>query len=102
MKRGDGIMVDKGFHIEKEIQELGLQLNIPPFAPSQGQMSPGDVARTKLIAAHRVHVERAISRVKKFKILSQRFNLSQLKLVNPIWFVCCALTSFMPMLIHDK
>lgn len=63
---GDVIMADKGFTIEKDLEKIGLQLNIPPFAPSQGQMSQGDVQKTKVIAAHRVHVERAISRIKKF------------------------------------
>jgi hypothetical protein len=35
----DGIMADKGFHIEKDLQELKLKLNIPPFASSASQMS---------------------------------------------------------------
>ncbi len=30
LKRGDGLMVDKGFLIEKDVKELGLKLNIPP------------------------------------------------------------------------
>ncbi|KAG1942921.1 hypothetical protein F2P79_015290 [Pimephales promelas] len=32
LKEGDGLMVDKGFLIEKDVQELGLNLNIPPIA----------------------------------------------------------------------
>jgi len=35
---GDGVMADKGFHIESNLQQLGLQLNIPPLASSSGQM----------------------------------------------------------------
>lgn len=62
VKKGDGIKADKGFDIQKELQALGLKLNFPPSAPSQGQMNAGDVAYTKKIAAHRVHVERGISR----------------------------------------
>jgi len=102
LQRGDGIMVDKGFNIQAEVEELGLKLNIPPKAPSKGQMSAADVAITKVIAKHRVHVERSISRIKKFKILSDRFDLSRIKLANQIWFVCCSLTCFMPLLIQDK
>ena len=61
LRPGDGVMVDKGFLIKDEIEKLGLRLYIPPFAPGAGQMSAGDVALTKKIASHRVHVERAIS-----------------------------------------
>ncbi|KAK0154105.1 hypothetical protein N1851_003822 [Merluccius polli] len=32
---GDGLMVDKGFLIEKEVEEIGLKLNIPPFCKSK-------------------------------------------------------------------
>jgi len=28
---GDGVMADKGFRIESNLQQLGLHLNIPPF-----------------------------------------------------------------------
>ena len=53
---GDAIMGDKGFTINKELEDLGLRLNIPPFASSAAQMSASDVAYTNLIAAHIIHV----------------------------------------------
>lgn len=56
-------MVDKGFLIEKEVEEIGLQLNIPPFARTNRQMAHTDVEMTKRIAKHRVHVERAIAKI---------------------------------------
>ncbi len=40
-------MVDKGFLIEKEVEEIGLQLNIPPFARANKQMPHADVEMTK-------------------------------------------------------
>ncbi|KAJ8299946.1 LOW QUALITY PROTEIN: hypothetical protein KUTeg_021465 [Tegillarca granosa] len=101
LKEGDGVMVDKGFNIREEIEMLGLRLVIPPNAPCEGQMPAADVAMTKKIAAHRVHVERAISRIKKFKILSNRIDLSIFSSINQIWFVCCFLTNFMGLLIRD-
>ncbi|XP_053390346.1 uncharacterized protein LOC128553244 [Mercenaria mercenaria] len=102
LKRGDGVMVDKGFLIKDEIEKLGLKLHIPPFAPGSGQLSPGDVALTRKIAAHRVHVERAISRAKKFKIVDNRIDLTLFPCINQIWFCCCFLTGFMPLLITEK
>lgn len=101
MNKGDGVMVDKGFLIQEEIEKLGLKLYIPPFASSSVQMPVGDVSLTKKIAKHRVHVERAISRAKKFKIVDNRIDLSLFPCVNQIWFCCCFLTNFMPLLIQD-
>ena len=37
VKDGDAIMVDKGFNIDKELNNLGLQINIPPFSSSGKQ-----------------------------------------------------------------
>ena len=98
---GDGVMVDKGFLIKEEIEKLGLKLYIPPFAPGCGQMPKSDVTSTVKIARHRVHVERAISRAQKFKIVDSRIEISLFPVINQIWFNCCFLTGFMPLLIQE-
>ncbi|ROI81784.1 hypothetical protein DPX16_22019 [Anabarilius grahami] len=100
LKIGDGLMVDKGFLIEKDVKELGLELNIPPFAKSNIQMPVPDVEITKKIAKHRVHVERAIAKVKKFKIVSGRIPNSLLGNINQIWFVVCMLSNFQQHIIQ--
>ena len=92
-------MVDKGFLIAKEVEELGLKLWIPPFAASGTQMQPSDVAKTKKIARHRVVVENAIGRAKKFKIIDQKVDMALFPSINQIFFVCCFLTNFMCPLI---
>lgn len=101
IKDNDGIMVDKGFRIEKQLEEIGLKLNIPPFActGSGSQMSSSEIKMTEKIARHRVHVERAIARIKSYKILSHRFDLSLFGSINQIWFVCCFATNFVNLLI---
>ncbi len=92
LNRGDGLMVDKGFLIEKDVKELGLQLNIPPFANLH--MPVPDVQTAKRIAKHKVHVERAIANVKTFKIVSGRIPNYMLENINQIWFVVCMLSNF--------
>ena len=67
LSTGDGLMADKGFNIEECVKSIGLKLNIPPFATSGQQMSENEVLFTRKIAKHRVHVERAIRRIKSFK-----------------------------------
>ena len=99
LRPGDGVMVDKGFLIKDEIENLGLRLYIPPFAPGAGQMSAGDVALTQKHASHRVHVERAIRRAKKFKIVDYIIDLS---LNQSDMVLLLFLTGFMPLLINDK
>lgn len=47
VKKGDAVMADKGFTIEKELSELGLKLNIPPHASSSCQMSAADTELTQ-------------------------------------------------------
>ncbi|KAJ8309873.1 hypothetical protein KUTeg_011738 [Tegillarca granosa] len=44
LETGDGVMVDKGFNIKDEIEGLGLEFIMPPYASSERQMSAADVA----------------------------------------------------------
>ena len=67
---GDSLMADKGFRIAEELESLGLQLNIPPFAKAAMQMTKQDVFITKKIAKHRVIVDRCIGKIKNFKFFS--------------------------------
>jgi len=63
-------MADEGFMI----QDLyGVHLNMPPFLSANSQMAhimaASDVFLTRKIARLRVHVERAIGRIKEFRII---------------------------------
>jgi len=64
---GDSVMANKGFQIQ-DILPLGVNLNIPPFLGSDAQMSAEDVVRTQQIASLRIHVGRAINKIKNFRI----------------------------------
>lgn len=100
LAEGDAIMADKGFRIEKDLNEIGIGLNIPPFASSTSQMSQQDVATTKQTDAHRIHVEREINKIKNFKLIgSRKIQLSAMTNIDEIWFVCCYLTAFQDMIV---
>ena len=74
---------------------MGLKMNIPPRATSNSQMEDYNVELTKKkIAKHRVHVERAIARINKFKLVSNKIATNLVPKINSIWFVCCFLTNF--------
>ena len=88
--KGDTVMADKGFTIE-DILPLGVSLNIPPFLGMSDQMSAEDVVATQEIASLRIHVERAINKVKNFLIFDGVIPLSQFGVINQMWCVCAML-----------
>lgn len=87
---GDSVMADKGFTIE-DILPLGVSLNIPPFLGMSDQMPAEDVIATQEIASLRIHVERAINKVKNFLIFEGVIPLSLFGVVNQMWCVCAIL-----------
>ena len=99
LQRGDEIMADRGFTIEDLLIPLDVRLNIPPFLGEQGQMEGSEVVETQQIASLRIHIERAICRVKEFDILSGVMPASVAASANQIWTVCCLLTNFQNPLI---
>lgn len=95
---GDSVMADKGFTIE-DILPLDVSLNLPPFLGSVSQMPSEDVVRTQEIASLRIHVERAINKVKNFHFFDRVVPLHQFGLVNQIWTVCALLCNSQPNII---
>jgi len=91
---GDSVMADKGFDIQDLLDVKCVKLNIPPFLGQFGQLTDCEVRTTQSIAAERIHVERAINKIKKFHIFDQAIPLSLFGSINQIWTVCALLTLF--------
>ena len=102
LEPGDAVMADKGFDIRYELMLIGVRLNIPPFAKKNTQMPGRDVVSTRQIASLRIHVERAIRRIKQYRILASVMPLTVVNLSNEIWGICSALTLFHPPLVMDS
>ncbi len=98
---GDSIMADRGFDIE-DILPNGVSLNIPPFMRNKEFLSIEEETETRRIASVRIHVERAIARIKNFRILSTVFPISMGADLNKIWVICCYLSNFLPPLIIEN
>ena len=94
LERGDSVMADKGFQIDDLLVPPGVRLNILPFLNERQQMLPGDVWSTKSIAAVRIHVERAIGRLKEFKLLNGTVDNSLYDIFERIMFVAAMLCNF--------
>ena len=89
----DGVMVDKGFHIEMELLERGIELFRPPFLRNKSQFSKTEACLTAEIAAARVHVERVIGRLKQFKLLTGKLQWGLLPYMNCVLKVISAITN---------
>ena len=70
---GDNLMADKGFNISDLLLSKGSQLIIPPFLHEKGRFSKKNCKKTSNVAKARIHVERAIARIKDFLILDGTF-----------------------------
>ena len=99
LQPGDGLMADRGFDIGDECAAHGIDLNIPPFRYGRGQLSACEVVQTRRIASLRIHVERAINQIKRFRILESTVPISMASTIDQIFYVCCMLTKFRPPLI---
>ncbi|XP_033726136.1 uncharacterized protein LOC117315841 [Pecten maximus] len=100
---GDCVMADRGFDIADLLNPKGVQLNIPPFLHAKdGQLTPEQVEETRRIAEVRIHVERAIQRIKSFQILQGTIPLSLHDLVEDIFLTCAILTIFQTPIIKTS
>lgn len=95
----DSVMADKGFDIEALLNTHGVGLNIPPLLQARGQFTMEQVVETKTIAKLRIHVERAIRRIKEFHIFDSDVPLNLVGSINQIYTIVCLLTNFQGPLI---
>ena len=96
---GDSIMADKGFNIGDLLVGQGSRLVIPPFLKDKGKFSKRNATKTSNIAKARIHVERAISRLKDFRILQGAIPLTRKDKLDDILTICAALTNLAPPLL---
>ena len=88
-------MADKGFTMLDLLEARGLKLNIPPFLKDQSSLLPAEVVETQEIASVRIHVERAIRRVKGFHILDGVIDATMYASITRFGqFAVCLLTSW--------
>ncbi len=97
---GDDYMADKGFLIRRLLGMRGATLNMPPFSHGR-QLASRAVTRTRRIASARIHVERAIRRLKAFRILNGPIPLQMAEEIDLIIPVCAALCNLQGFLVHE-
>ena len=95
LKPNDEVMADRGFEIEGTLTPLGVKLTIPDFkGQGRAQLSELEGKRSEKIAEARIHVERAIQRIKCYHILDHELRLTMASLADQIFTVCVYLVNF--------
>jgi hypothetical protein len=94
IEENDQVMVDKGFLIQDLLETKRATVVIPPFLGNKGKFSQEEVSKTHEIARLRIHVERAIRRIKEYHIFDGVIPLNLAPSINQIWTVCAILTNF--------
>lgn len=98
LEEGDSVMADRGFDIEEDLILLGVKLNIPPFLRGKTQLSEKELIETRRIASLRIHVERAMERIKYFHIFDRTLPSSLTDIADRIFYICSILSNFQPSL----
>ncbi|XP_043219103.1 uncharacterized protein LOC122380206 [Amphibalanus amphitrite] len=88
---GDLVLADKGFSIG-DIVPTGVTVNTPAFL-FQPQFTKEEVLHNREVAEARIHVERAIARLKLYKILDAIPHQFR-NIVNALVKVCAVMTTF--------
>ena len=98
-KPGISVMADRGLTIKDILNDIGVKLNVPPFMDGRKQLPPEEIYEGRKIASVRIHVERAIGRMKSFSILKHTIPITLPGLSNQIVCVCAYLSNFKPVLV---
>jgi len=91
-------MADRGFNIRDLVTKRRATLNIPPLSKGK-QFSSKACTQRRRITAVRIGVERAIQRLKGFKILQGVFPISLASVADQTVTVCAALCNLMKPLV---
>lgn len=70
------------------------ELAIPHKKPRKKELTPEQKAENKVLASQRIVVEHALAGLKRYRILSDRLRMHDLKLYDVILGVCAGLWNF--------
>lgn len=96
LESGKGsVMADRGFVVEGILSDMGVKLHMPAFkGQDRPQLSAAEGATSEKISSVRIHIERAIQRIKTYHILDGELKLSMKDVAGQIFTVCAYLVNF--------
>ena len=105
IEEGDDIMADRGFIIRDMLLERKATLNMPPFTRkvnvgNRKKLNIAEIKQTRKIARLRIHVERAIERLKNFTLLSNTIPINCHALLPQMIVVAAGMCNLLPPLVQ--
>lgn len=98
-------MVDRGFNIADLLLARGAELYIPPFTRknSAGEkiLNESEIKTTREIGPIRIHVERAIERMKNYKVLCHTIHMNAWPRLHQFLVVIAVMCNMEPPLLGD-
>lgn len=98
------VMADRGFKsIEIDLRDRKCSLVRPPSTTVSNTMGWEDVLLNKRIASVRIHVERAIGRLREFQLLKPHATIES-RMINKLDYyvrIACGICNIQPNLINE-
>lgn len=103
LDQGDGVMADKRWkNYEAKLTEIGVELTMPNELKDRAQLAAFEVTRARRISELRIHVERAMGRIKEFHIFDKKLRLSMKDTFESVFHVCACLANFHGPMVKPK
>ena len=99
---GDIWLADKGFMVQHILDDYGVIVETPEKLSNKKQFTEEQDMHSRKNSQVRVHVERAIRRVKIFRIFKENMPSRYIHQISKLWKVCGWLTPFLPSLVNDS
>lgn len=100
--KGDVILADRGFTCKEAMAKHGIHLVTPHFLGGKDQLDLLQITESVAIARVRIHVERAMGRIKQWHILSRTLPVAYWNCANEIFQLCTKLLLFWPPLVGNE
>lgn len=102
IERGDVVLADKGFPgIKAPVEGNKGIVVLPPFSKGNMQFTYDELQETYHIAQVRIHVERAIQRIKVYNIVNCRVPNDLIPHMSEIMRMCCILVNLQPPILSS-
>lgn len=101
LNEGDCIMVDKGFELQQEMEQVGCKILRPPFRKRDHIFSKEELDLTKAIAAARIYVEHAMADIKDNRIFRGDIPLTLIPIISKLVYIAAFMRNFSPRRIND-
>uniref|UniRef100_A0A673FQF5 THAP-type domain-containing protein n=1 Tax=Sinocyclocheilus rhinocerous TaxID=307959 RepID=A0A673FQF5_9TELE len=89
LEQGDHVMADRGFNFPEYFANKCVRLHVPASTKGRKQLTGLEVTHSRKMSRVRIHVERAIGKLKSFRILRNTL----LCTIDKILIVCAALSN---------